>query len=372
MRYNVGMAKPTSSKTIDLNCPGCDALLELDRGFAGGVCRCSTCATLMTVPKLASEKAERLVRAERPGEPAESPRSERPERPERPGASASTSFTRSAVPAPRDRPERTTAAVRAGSDDRLYRTASGREVRVDERRVPMAEAKRKAIRAATVVVFVAVIGGVLGLCGLAAYLLVTQPTAEEIAAARYVETFTYDASANPYAIEAPNLLGLPLSNRVAVVLDSAGIHAGPRAALGGVLVDGLSRQADAVRVSVFVAENGGSVQTLVHREPLDAVNAGAVGAAWADTADSGVSPLGAAVELAMADQPGIVIVVVGRELNDEETDVIAALIPEEGVRFDALLIDVDSFALEDLARRTGGHYVTLDSEFDLVGWQPVE
>ncbi len=36
---------------IELECPSCGQLLELDAGFAGGVCRCSDCGTLMTVPK---------------------------------------------------------------------------------------------------------------------------------------------------------------------------------------------------------------------------------------------------------------------------------------------------------------------------------
>lgn len=43
---------------IDLECPNCHESLELDAGFAGGVCRCANCGTLMTVPENAGEKAE--------------------------------------------------------------------------------------------------------------------------------------------------------------------------------------------------------------------------------------------------------------------------------------------------------------------------
>ena len=37
-------------KLIELECPGCSERLELDAGFAGGVCRCQHCGTIQTVP----------------------------------------------------------------------------------------------------------------------------------------------------------------------------------------------------------------------------------------------------------------------------------------------------------------------------------
>ena len=48
-------------QTLDIECPSCSEMLELDAGFAGGVCRCSNCGTLMTVPSDAG-KAESLTR----------------------------------------------------------------------------------------------------------------------------------------------------------------------------------------------------------------------------------------------------------------------------------------------------------------------
>ncbi|MEM7576791.1 MAG: hypothetical protein AAF328_04875 [Planctomycetota bacterium] len=369
------MASRASAKTIDLNCPGCGALLQLDRGFAGGVCRCSTCGTLMTVPKLRNEKAEELVRAERPGEqPGQRP--DRPARPEAPGQRPrKTSMTRNARPtsAPRapepvaDEPSET------GAGEQVYRTASGREVKVDAARVPMAESKRKAIRAATVAVFVAVVGGVLALCGLAAYMLVTQPTAEEIAAATYVETFSYDDRANPYAIEAPNLLGLPLSNRVALVLDPAEMSGEAWETTSNALIDGLSREAGAVRASVYLLDPEGGYRPVVDREALGSVDVDGVREALREVGDeaTGVS-LEPAVARALEYEPEVLIVVTGRSLRTAEASAVASAVPEGGVRFDALLIDADSFDLEDLARRTGGHYATLDPAYDLEAWLPVE
>ena len=108
-----------ATQSIELNCPGCETLLELDAGFAGGVCRCSTCATLMTVPAETGAAApERLLRPESPDAPTP--------RPETPGEAA---------PA---------AAEPAGVT--TYTTDTGQTVRVDEGKIPMAEMKRKAAK----------------------------------------------------------------------------------------------------------------------------------------------------------------------------------------------------------------------------------
>ena len=37
--------------TVVVQCFHCNAILELDEGFRGGVCRCSTCGSLLQVPK---------------------------------------------------------------------------------------------------------------------------------------------------------------------------------------------------------------------------------------------------------------------------------------------------------------------------------
>lgn len=68
---------------VVVQCYQCSAILELDEGFRGGVCRCSQCGALLQVPK-AGEGADRRVRpaapgaavatgAGRPGSPLEDP-----------------------------------------------------------------------------------------------------------------------------------------------------------------------------------------------------------------------------------------------------------------------------------------------------------
>ncbi|WP_432799977.1 hypothetical protein [Poriferisphaera sp. WC338] len=58
---------------LELECPGCESVLRLDKAFAGGVCRCSHCGMLMSVPKHPTAhgqitKVQAVQRPESPGE----------------------------------------------------------------------------------------------------------------------------------------------------------------------------------------------------------------------------------------------------------------------------------------------------------------
>ena len=52
---------------VIVQCFHCNAILELDEGFRGGVCRCSTCGSLLQVPKSEEKKVGRKVRPATPG-----------------------------------------------------------------------------------------------------------------------------------------------------------------------------------------------------------------------------------------------------------------------------------------------------------------
>src|SRR5690606_20021588 len=143
-------------KPIELECPGCEVNLQLDAGFAGGVCRCFSCGTLMTVPADASgDRPERLIRPARPGEaPAQRvKRPARPGRPARPAAPGSPPPAEEAVPEPADEGEH-----------EVYTTESGRTVRISTRqRIPTAT-KRRVARWMTYAVFGLVIAAIVGMC----------------------------------------------------------------------------------------------------------------------------------------------------------------------------------------------------------------
>ena len=316
-----------SAALIEVQCPGCEAVLELDPGFAGGVCRCADCGTLPTVPSADAPQAERV---------------ERPDRPE------------------------------AGPE---YRTASGRSVQIaDFARIPLAPVKRKAVRAVTGTVFFLIVGSLLVLAAVAVYQVVSEPSAEQVAAATYVETFTFDPQRNPLEIEAPNLFGLPLANEVAVIYDTTSISTDQRNTVNALLLDGLRRVAPAVRVSVALALPEGVTEPLV---PTRALN----GDPTDNTAEhlrdipantEATGSLLRAVAEAADRGPGVMILVTARPIADDEAEALLNLIDPGATRIDAVLLDTDSFGLEDATRTTGGHFVTLDTDAARLNWLPPE
>jgi hypothetical protein len=67
---------------VVVQCYHCNTILELDEGFRGGVCRCSTCGSLLQVPKASTPGAPKA----RPAAPGAQPTEpKRPATPPRPG-----------------------------------------------------------------------------------------------------------------------------------------------------------------------------------------------------------------------------------------------------------------------------------------------
>src|SRR6185437_2254908 len=58
--------------TVVVQCFHCNAILELDEGFRGGVCRCSACGSLLQVPKAQDTAAApaKKIRPDVPPAPA--------------------------------------------------------------------------------------------------------------------------------------------------------------------------------------------------------------------------------------------------------------------------------------------------------------
>jgi hypothetical protein len=54
---------------VVVQCFHCNAVFELDDGFRGGVCRCSTCGALLQVPSAGESTVARPVRPSRPPAP---------------------------------------------------------------------------------------------------------------------------------------------------------------------------------------------------------------------------------------------------------------------------------------------------------------
>jgi hypothetical protein len=163
---------------IELACPSCRNLLEVDEGFRGGVCRCFNCGTLLTVP----EEEQR---------------------------------TEAEVLSP------TASPAAADVRPRTYTTRSGKTVSLSPQQVaraPVARRPRKsirvAVRVAAVVLALLLAGGV----GLLAYVLFA-PRAEKARVDPYAGLF--DIEHNPYTWDEPNFMGLPVGQTTVLLIESS-------------------------------------------------------------------------------------------------------------------------------------------------------
>ena len=226
-------------KSIRLDCPECEEPLELDAGFAGGVCRCSNCGTLMTVPESPTRgKAERL---RRPDEPGQAPR-------------AAAKAGKRPAPPP------------AGT----YVTASGRQVEIGKStKVPTASKRIKAARYGTTAAFVVVMAVILGAAGYLGYRLINQ-TISDPPDTTPIERFVFTAGAAPTTLPASNVLGIPVGRETAVIVDASAGADDWREPMEAALVAGLMRPPLERRSVMVIYANGDAVSAWHNRpRPLD-------------------------------------------------------------------------------------------------------
>jgi hypothetical protein len=309
------------SEPIELECPECDELLELDAGFAGGVCRCSSCGALMTVPADPQRgKAEQLTRPEAPGEPA------RPARPDEPPAEGT------------------------------YVTESGQKIQITKQtKIPVANKKIKAARYTTIAVFILIMAVILGVAGFVGFKLLNSafnPPPE----AAYIAPFEFDKNESPYNRPGINVLGMPLAEESVVILDlSAGSDAW-RETVQAALIGGLKRPAGE-QVVRFIAANGEGREATGWLDAADVDAEVIIRKLFSEVLSSGQAKLGPPISDAVDDEVDQIIILSGRDLSDEQGSVLKAAIKgAEATRVDVVMIEGDSVVLDDLAVQTGGAF----------------
>ncbi|MFA9478170.1 hypothetical protein ACERK3_07660 [Phycisphaerales bacterium AB-hyl4] len=323
--------------TLELECPGCDQVLELDAGFAGGVCRCSNCGTLMTVPVEAGQTAEVVKQRQRPA---------RPDRPMTPGE----------------------AEAAAKADEQVYTTTSGREVRVGKTSIPTAQQKKRLmVRTATAVGFISVLAGVLALAGMGVWML--SQAQREAGERTVIEAFEYSPGANPYDQRLANVLGLPLAERVVVVVDASASSEVWLDEVNAAIGAGLTETSSASEV-VLVYTNGDGLH--MHPSQPRAVarwRADQLIAFQQGVSTAGEGWLDEAVARGMQWLPRQMVLVVGREPSEGELVALErAFEADAAAKLDVVAVDFDSAALDDLTGTYGGRYVPMTRE-QLVRWR---
>lgn len=357
-----------AAEMIELECPGCSEMLELDVGFAGGVCRCSSCSTLMTVPiRTGRGKAEALSRPDRPEGPGggASAAPSRPRRPDAPGRSETPEAVSQAedhVPAADEVRQQT------------YVTATGRVVTVDaDAHIPTAgKRKRTGVRVLTIVAFCTLVVAVLAACIVAIVVLVKAPkqTAGGIdlddPTQQALRLFAFDPQANPRLIEHPNVLGLPLSKKTAIVFDSLNASEALRSVAAATLAAGLHHPDVKVTVTLVATDAAKPVT----------FDGGPTGLGSLDREEltkflSDMRPkqdqLAAAVGDAVAGSPDQLVIITTQRVRDASA-VEEALRSRPALPMDVVDLGPGAAGLRDLVdTRAAGRYHAI-SQMRMEGW----
>jgi hypothetical protein len=340
---------------IELECPSCSEQLELDVGFAGGVCRCSGCGTLMTVPtRTGRGKAEVLTRPDRPDAPGGGVnRAEAPGRPETPGAAV---------------PHRASDDLAAAAQQ-TFVTSTGRVVTVNVgAHIPTAaKRKRTAVRVVTVVVFCTVVLAVLAACVFAIIMLSKSATGGDGSnmadpTQQALHLFTFDPLANPLQLEHPNVLGLPMSSKTAIVFDMHGADTTSRDLAAKSLAGGLKHPA--VRFNVVVVGTDADKPAMFNRgaTSLSSLNTDQLAQFLAALAPK-QNQLGPAITLALAENPERLIIVTANRLASGDMGPIEdAVATRPSLLIDAVALNrADALPLQDLVRSRDGTYIVLST-----------
>jgi len=345
-------------QTLDIECPSCGEMLELDAGFAGGVCRCSNCGTLMTVPSSAG-KPESLTKPTRSASSGSggtrsmgtpdtgTQRGSRPSKPKKKSKGKGKPAKGGAI----------SATIEAGE----YRTSSGKVIRVDETmRVPMAEKKKKQIRMATTIVFFSIVAAVVVVAVIGIIAITGGPGGPGGGSGS--GDVAYDPAANPYELPFANVMGLPVTGRTVVVVE-ASEYSGEWASIAGDMIGtGLSHASSDGEIALIgaagkpVAFDDGAMRGMP-------INANEVRGWFENLPAEGEANVAAAITAALEQDPDTLIIVHGYADTDNIQAWDALLDGKENLKLHTVFVDAEggnsSPELEGWAAERGGEAVVL-------------
>lgn len=362
-------------QTLDLECPSCGEMLELDAGFAGGVCRCSSCGTLMTVPADAGQ-AEALSR---PGEgagydsgvssmgrpdPGRRRTSAKKDKASNKRKSKSKSQTKSKTKS-KGKAAQETSTIEAGE----YRTSSGKVVKVEKTaRVPMAQSKKKQIRAATTIVFFGIVFSIVLVAAIVIAVVVSQGRGPSDG---WDGPIAYDQSANPYDLGIANVAGLPLSDRTVIVVEASEYSEDWMGSFADVLGNGLShkpgKRLDAETAVIGATSSG--PQAFLNGGPADPpLDRNALIGFLNSLPQDGTADMTQAIKLALGLNPDTLILVLG-DADDREVQDWSAMVGSGGPTVHAVMIDQSPIALREwVTGRKGGQALQVGAN-DFETWK---
>lgn len=379
---------------IELECPSCQAVLELDAGFAGGVCRCSNCGTLMTVPAdpfvSSSESLDRPDRPDTPGASAafsvavqESTTGEddsfTDDRPETPGGTSSGSAVLDELvastrpdtptrPAPSESPgpdsakpkqpkhkapKSKDAAAKPGAGAKpspkvvvvqpevittqrdehgieTYVTASGTKLKLAANLIPTAKVKRKVVRGGVYLIAALLLGAVVAGTLVAVLSLSRLGTPPPDNQGVTTAGRGYDPNVNPFTDAGASFLGLPLSSHTVVLVDASSYTS----RWIGTVLDAAAytgRYTNSTGRVQFVFQSGATPHTFPEQPvALNKMPVAKLDAFLDSVRSTGSAEMVAVVQRALDAAPRQVILVTSQHLNDNARRSLSQLLDKHG------------------------------------------
>jgi len=336
---------------IELICPVCDQLLAIDSGFAGGVCRCYHCGTMMTVPGgLGPQRPKRVTRPDRPETPTPQPQQEQ-------------------------------SVLNLPPETVVFKTEDGREVRLAAgQTIPTARAasdgfplSRRFFTVAVLTLGAIVLAGTLVLTirsrlpGSAAGPASVKSSgstrmSDDDPSSRTLRTETQWLAGNPYLGEETQFLGLPLRARVVIAIDASEASKPWLGLVKQAILAGIK----APRMLQVICQRGEF--TWMYPSSLGVVEPDEVndwGSFLADAEPQGDAEPGLLIRRALAGDTDQVILVLGSQIDS--TVLESSLRGRQVVQLDIIAIDQDNPQLQELEKRYGGGYRSIETA-QLQAW----
>ena len=332
-------------KHIQLDCPSCNQEFELDVGFAGSVCRCFACGMLMTVPKdSVHDQAEAMQRPESPELPVESAQGPRPEFP-------------SEVASPI-----------------IFATASEKTLQVgDLGSIPTAPQNRVFARVTTSTLFFALTGVLVSLCLFGGFLLLRSSFYTPVATTdTEIGQVAYDrkTQVNPFRLDYPNFLGLPLQDRTVVLIDASRSNKAWLALVKEAIESGFTTPSRAGRtVGLIYATEEGGLALAESLQPLQDQTKPSLSRFQAQVEAIGQADLHKSLDQAIKLSPRRILLVFGRTPDPDVLDTLEDLTRKSTIILDVIMIDQKAPVpiLARLVNHTGGQLV-VQSQARIRAW----
>ena len=324
---------------IKLNCPACNEQLEVDVGFAGGICRCFECGTLMTVPAKTGGRAEQLQRTKRPARPA------------RPGEPA---------------PEET----------QTYVTSTGKQLDVSAeqlRKVVVANKARMGIRAGVILIFIAVFGLLGGAIVLISINLLheaeqNQQHQPEPGNGGPIVIPADPTGGNPLLAQKPGVLGLQISGTgtTEIVIDTSIAMERYMPFISAGLPRGIGSLPGETAVQVIYAGESGPTAQPESPTPISQWDVTGFASELQTLDGRGGQNLLAAIQAALAATPDRIIMIFSDKPVRFEWEKIEAALTDTNATIHLIKLGRDVDDLKEFTKRFGGEYHNLpDGQIDV-------